>query len=100
MALCGGFRDVRDATAEDQEVLDAVKAEVESRLGTSFSHFQALKVTTQVVAGVNYLIKVKTNANVFHVKIAKPLPHTGQAPFVLALKHEDVNEDSPLELIE
>lgn len=98
---CGGFGDARDATDEDQEVLEHVKQEVQSRLGRNFQKMHALKVTTQVVAGVNYLMKVSCDGDIVHVKICKPLPHTNQHPFLMTLDHgPHVTGDSPLNYIE
>jgi hypothetical protein len=98
--MCGGFTHGREATEEDQEILRSVKSEIERSLSTSVSHLHAHHVMTQVVAGVNYLMKVKADDKWVHVKIAKPLPHTGQPPFVMAVKHENVHESSPLEPFE
>jgi len=94
--MVGGFNNVADASQEHQDILLSVKPEIEQRLGHEVSKLEALKVTTQVVAGVNYLIKAKVDDSYVHVKIAKPLPHTGRPPFVLALHHADLNADSPL----
>ena len=45
---CGAAGDVRDATADDQKVIDAVKGEVESKFGKTFDVYQAVSVRTQV----------------------------------------------------
>ncbi|RYG66837.1 hypothetical protein EON64_08830 [archaeon] len=96
---CGGFGEARDATDEDQSVLEHVKQEIQNRLGRSYSNIRAVKVTTQVVAGVNYLMKLQCDSDFVHAKIAKPLPHTGQNPFLLALA-DGHSADSALEYIE
>mmetsp|Transcript_78260 Transcript_78260/g.153617 ORF Transcript_78260/g.153617 Transcript_78260/m.153617 type:complete len:99 (+) Transcript_78260:42-338(+) len=95
MATCGGFGGAKEATAEEQAILESVKGEVEAHLGKTFSVFQAISYTTQVVAGVNYIIKTKCDDIVAHIKIAKPLPHTNKPPFMMAV---DANhtEDSPI----
>jgi hypothetical protein len=99
--LAGGFKNVEDASPEHQEILLSVKPELEERLSKTFGSLHALKVTSQVVAGVNYLMKVKADESYVHVKIAKPLPHTGRPPFILAVdSNPSLNADSPLVPIE
>eukprot|EP00349_Pseudokeronopsis_sp_Brazil_P005769 CAMPEP_0202972446 /NCGR_PEP_ID=MMETSP1396-20130829/36670_1 /ASSEMBLY_ACC=CAM_ASM_000872 /TAXON_ID= /ORGANISM="Pseudokeronopsis sp., Strain Brazil" /LENGTH=103 /DNA_ID=CAMNT_0049702863 /DNA_START=128 /DNA_END=439 /DNA_ORIENTATION=+ len=96
--MAGGFGGARDATEEDQEILMSVADELRSAHGLSCDEFVALKVTTQVVAGVNYLMKVKCGEDkIVHVKVAKPLPHTGRPNFVLAINSDpSLNTESPL----
>eukprot|EP00008_Paramoeba_atlantica_P003558 CAMPEP_0201484584 /NCGR_PEP_ID=MMETSP0151_2-20130828/8751_1 /ASSEMBLY_ACC=CAM_ASM_000257 /TAXON_ID=200890 /ORGANISM="Paramoeba atlantica, Strain 621/1 / CCAP 1560/9" /LENGTH=97 /DNA_ID=CAMNT_0047868313 /DNA_START=75 /DNA_END=368 /DNA_ORIENTATION=+ len=67
---CGAAGDVRDATADDQKVIDAVKGEVESKFGKTFDVYQAVSVRTQVVAGVNYFVKVSVGEGAFiHLRV-------------------------------
>lgn len=94
----GGFGHVREATADDQDVLLSVVEELRTAHGLSCDEYHAVKVSTQVVAGVNYLMKVRCGSDkYFHVKIAKPLPHTGRPNFVLAVNtDESLTSESPL----
>jgi hypothetical protein len=94
----GGFGTVREATGEDQDILLSVVDELRSAHSLSCDEFHAVQVSTQVVAGVNYLMKVKCGEDkYFHVKIAKPLPHTGRPNFVLAVNTDSsLNAESPL----
>jgi hypothetical protein len=96
MATCGGFGNARDATGDEQAILDHVKGEVEEKLQTKLSTFKALKYTTQVVAGTNYIIKAKCDDQIAHVKIGKPLPHTNQPPFLMNVDTNGHTEDSPI----
>jgi hypothetical protein len=57
--------------------------------------FEAVSFQTQVVAGLNYLFKVKCDDKVIHVKVCKPLPHTNKPPFVMAVD-ENQTMESPL----
>ena len=76
--IAGGFKSPEAADAEIQEVLSSVKAAVEAAIGTSVGDFKALSYKTQVVAGTNYVIEAQISATeAYHVKIFKPLPHTG-----------------------
>ncbi len=45
----------KPADAEVKEVIDAVKTEVEQKVGKSLEKYEAISYATQVVAGMNYL---------------------------------------------
>jgi cystatin-A/B len=95
--MCGGFKpEARAATEEEQEILNTVKPAVEGHFNRTFADFRAVSFTTQVVAGTNYIMKVKADEEFLHIKIAKPLPHTGEAPFLLAVDPNHHDENSPL----
>lgn len=83
--MCGGFGHMKDATEEEQAILEAVRGAVEERLNRQFNVFQAISFQTQVVAGVNYIFKVQIDDEVRHIKVAKPLPHTNQPPFLMEI---------------
>mmetsp|Transcript_71435 Transcript_71435/g.149149 ORF Transcript_71435/g.149149 Transcript_71435/m.149149 type:complete len:98 (-) Transcript_71435:122-415(-) len=94
----GGFSANKDATAEEQSILDSVKGEVETQLSKTFTVFQLMHFQTQVVAGVNYMFKVRCDDEYVHVKVCKPLPHTGKPPFVMVAVggHSEDSELVPL----
>jgi len=76
----GGASASREADAEVQSLCDQIKAELEGKAGKTFGVFTALEVRTQVVNGTNYFVKVDVgNDDCLHVRIHKPLPHTGDA---------------------
>lgn len=84
--ICGGFGVNREPDDEDRAILLSVKSDVERRLSQQLSVFEAIAYRTQVVAGMNYIFKVRTGEDSYiHVKVCKPLPHTNQPPFVLSL---------------
>ena len=57
-----------------------LKAQTEQKLGATFSEFEAVKYKTQVVAGTNYLIKVKVGPEQYvHIKVWEKLPCYGGA---------------------
>ncbi|KAF7238113.1 Cystatin-B [Varanus komodoensis] len=73
---CGGTSDAKPATAETQQIVQEVKPQVEEKEGKRFEVFDAVEFKTQVVAGMNYFIKVHVgNAEYIHVRIFKSLPH-------------------------
>ena len=55
-----------------------MKPQVEKALGETYSTFEAVKYTTQVVAGVMYRIKVKVGDDQYlHLRVLKNLPAKG-----------------------
>ena len=73
--MCGGFGNARDADDKVKALAKEVKPEVEKALGATYSQFEAVKFTTQVVAGTNYKIKVKVGDEQYvHIKVFVPLP--------------------------
>mmetsp|Transcript_15806 Transcript_15806/g.23777 ORF Transcript_15806/g.23777 Transcript_15806/m.23777 type:complete len:120 (+) Transcript_15806:120-479(+) len=80
----GGFgSELQPATAHEQALIDQVKPQIESKLGRTFNKFEAVRFTTQVVAGTNYIIVINTEDDVLHAKIHRPLPFRKQPPFVM-----------------
>jgi cystatin-A/B len=69
-----------------------VKQAVETKLERTFTEFTAKEFITQVVAGTNYIMKVKADSEEYlHVKVHKPLPFRNAPPQlmgVLAAKTE------------
>jgi len=81
MPMPGGFGEGRIPESDEIDILQSVKAAVEGSTGKTYTTFEAVSFTTQVVAGTNYLFKVKVDGEEYiHVKVHKPLPHTGKAP--------------------
>ncbi|XP_048338289.1 LOW QUALITY PROTEIN: cystatin-B-like [Sphaerodactylus townsendi] len=79
--LCGGVSsEVKPATAETQELVQAVKAEVEEKEGRSFDVFKAVEFKSQPVAGINYFVKVQTMYDLYLHLLPKSLPHKKQLP--------------------
>ena len=73
--LCGGFGNARDADDKVKALALEMKPEVEKALGATYGTFEAVKFTTQVVAGTNYKIKVKVGDEQYvHIKVFVPLP--------------------------
>eukprot|EP00602_Paraphysomonas_sp_CaronLab_P009744 CAMPEP_0185024372 /NCGR_PEP_ID=MMETSP1103-20130426/7413_1 /TAXON_ID=36769 /ORGANISM="Paraphysomonas bandaiensis, Strain Caron Lab Isolate" /LENGTH=101 /DNA_ID=CAMNT_0027557319 /DNA_START=72 /DNA_END=377 /DNA_ORIENTATION=+ len=93
----GGFRsEMSPPNDEVCEILNGVKENVEQEAGSSFSEFELVHYTTQVVAGTIYLMLVKVDGDEhLHVKIVKPLPHTGQPPKVMTVKR-GVTPETPM----
>ena len=75
MMMCGGFGQSRPADDEVKAIATEMKQKVEQALGKTYTQFEAVSFTTQVVAGVNYKIKVKVgDEDYVHIKVFVPLP--------------------------
>ncbi|EHB00959.1 Cystatin-A [Heterocephalus glaber] len=79
----GGLSEARPATPEIQEIADKVKPQLEEKTNQSYQEFKAEEYKSQVVAGINYYIKIRVdNGCYIHIKVFLPL--SGQ--------HEDTLE--------
>lgn len=95
MPSCGGFSDVKEAGPEEQQILDGLRESAEEQLGTSFSEWTLHSFTTQVVAGIIYMMRVNVgDGEVVHVKVIKPLPHTQQSPSIMKIERGKTLDDS------
>nr|XP_023966898.1 cystatin-A isoform X1 [Chrysemys picta bellii] len=76
--LVGGLSTTKPATPEIQEIADQVKPQLEGKENKTYSVFVAIIYNTQVVAGINYFIKVSisnSNDECVHLKVFRSLPH-------------------------
>uniref|UniRef100_A0A8C8RUV7 Cystatin B n=1 Tax=Pelusios castaneus TaxID=367368 RepID=A0A8C8RUV7_9SAUR len=74
--MCGGTSAAKAATPETQQIVDEVKLQVEEKEGKRFEVFTAVEFKTQLVAGINYFIKVHVGNDEFlHLRVFKSLPH-------------------------
>ena len=95
MPLCGGFSEVKEAGGEEQLLLDGLKESAEEQLGTSFQDWTLHSFSTQVVAGLIYMMRVTVdNGEVLHVKVIKPLPHTHQPPSIMKIERGKTLDDA------
>ena len=76
--MCGGFGSSRPADDNVKAMATEMKPKVEQALGKTYTQFEAVSFTTQVVAGTNYKIKVKVgDEDYVHIKVFVPLPCNG-----------------------
>lgn len=74
----GGFTDSKQITDEIKELTKSLKTEIEDKVQSSFELFEPISYKSQVVAGTNYLVKIKVGEGEYvHAKIYKTLPHAG-----------------------
>ena len=92
MARVGGTGDTNEADAEIQAICEAVREEAQAAAQAAgltgvFAAFEPVCYTSQVVAGTNYFVKVRTGDAVYvHIRVHKPLPHTGAPPKCAGIK--------------
>ena len=84
MALCGGHSNVKSCAdadnSDEKELFESLKAAIEEKAENTYTVFEPILFTSQVVAGKNYWVKIHVDDDFIHVKIYKPLPHTGNPP--------------------
>lgn len=91
--MCGGASAPAAATAEVQQMVDGLREEAEHLCQAAgwngvFVTCEAVSVLTQVVAGTNYFISVRTDeqGGCAHLRVFAPLPHTRAPPQVVAVR--------------
>jgi hypothetical protein len=79
------MKGVQAATDEVIGVAQQVQGQVEAKTGKSYDKFQATEFATQVVAGLNYFIKVDTGANGFvFLRVFKGVCHAVRTCYTMA----------------
>ena len=96
--VVGGHSEIKAATDAIKNITAALKSDVETKLGKSFSKFDAIEYTEQVVAGMVFHIAVETgNSSAVHLRCFQPLPHTGEPTALQACK--EASEGDALSLM-
>uniref|UniRef100_V9LHE2 Cystatin B (Stefin B) n=2 Tax=Callorhinchus milii TaxID=7868 RepID=V9LHE2_CALMI len=74
--MVGGMgTEAMSATEEVQQIADSLKIEIETKAGKQFSVFVVKSFKTQIVAGVNYFMKIHVgNDEYLHARVYKSLP--------------------------
>eukprot|EP01115_Flamella_aegyptia_P011132 TRINITY_DN50926_c0_g1_i1.p1 TRINITY_DN50926_c0_g1~~TRINITY_DN50926_c0_g1_i1.p1 ORF type:complete len:97 (+),score=39.72 TRINITY_DN50926_c0_g1_i1:160-450(+) len=74
MAKIGGMKQVQDIDEVGMKVALEVKPQLEAKTGRYFTIYNPLQYATQLVAGVNYFIKVDVgNGEHVHLRVFKDL---------------------------
>ncbi|XP_023122075.2 cystatin-B-like [Amphiprion ocellaris] len=95
--VCGGYSKTKDATEEIQKICDEVKSLVEKKTNEIYEEFIAVKYRDQVVAGMNYLIKVHVGGSSYlHITVWKKLECDG-GMIQLTGVEKGHTKDDPLE---
>ena len=76
--MCGGFGQAKAADESIVAICNDIKGQTESHLNATYNTFEPINYTSQVVAGTNFMIKVKVgDADYIHIKVHRPLPCNG-----------------------
>ncbi|KFP76462.1 Stefin-C, partial [Apaloderma vittatum] len=71
-----------------------VKPQLESRVNRTYYIFTAILYRTQVVAGINYFIKVQVAEDDYvHLRVFQGLPHENEGPSLAAFQPHKTRED-------
>ncbi|NXX42374.1 CYTX protein, partial [Tricholaema leucomelas] len=71
-----------------------VKSQFESRQNRAYETFKAIVYRTQVVAGINYFIKVQdSDASFVHLRVFEGLPHENQGPSLVSFQTGKTRDD-------
>ncbi|XP_077155469.1 leukocyte cysteine proteinase inhibitor 1-like [Ranitomeya variabilis] len=92
--LTGGFGPEKPADADVQAASDKVKAQFVKESGINAGEFTALVYRSQVVAGINYIVKVWFGDQCCHLKIFVPLPYTEEEPKLLGFQLGKTKEEA------
>jgi len=91
----GAYSSTQEVTADIQELAEAVKAEIQSKCNRAFPTFEVVKFSKQVVAGMNYKLKIKVGEDKYiHAVVFKGLPHTGGALSVTSIEEGKSFDDA------
>lgn len=90
--MCGGVGETRDATNEIQQIADSVKSHVLT--SKNLHPYKAISYKSQVVAGINYFIKVEIDGEYLHLRVFCPLGENPQ--HVLSRHQESHTRDSEI----
>ena len=74
--MLGGPGAMHYADNDIKEIATGMKERAEKALGETYTEFEAVKYTKQIVNGTNYKIKVKVGGEKYiHIKVHVPLPN-------------------------
>jgi len=92
--MLGGWKDAKNADDNVQTQVDRVRSDVETQAGNNFDQFKAVSYKSQVVAGMNYKVKVQvSDTGYVHVQFFVPLPSSGGNPEVKNVETGKTLED-------
>ncbi|DAA33447.1 cystatin-A [Bos indicus] len=90
----GGLTEAKPATPEIQEIANMVKPQLEEKTNETYEEFTAIEYKTQVVAGINYYIKIQTGDNRYiHIKVFKSLPQQSHSLILTGYQVDKTKDD-------
>ncbi|KFP54738.1 Cystatin-A [Cathartes aura] len=90
----GGLSETKPATPEVQHIVNQVKPQFESRENKTYGIFEAIVYRSQVVAGINYFIKVQvSDVDYVHLRVFQSLPQENQGPSLVSFQTGKTRDD-------
>lgn len=80
--LCGGSSAAQGVDATCAALVAKHRGEIEARLGKTFPKFVPVEMTTQVVAGTNYQVKIDAGIEFIHVRIYSHFSGSSELSYV------------------
>ena len=78
MNMCGGMSGAKVMTPEMFSKFVSLKPAIQIKAGKTYTVFEPISFKSQVVAGTNYVAKIKVDGEkCIHAKMFEPLPYTG-----------------------
>ncbi|KAG8450062.1 hypothetical protein GDO86_002616 [Hymenochirus boettgeri] len=94
MPLCGGLGAKKPVDDSVRDICGKMKAEFFQRSGMNTDTFEPVEYKTQLVAGVNYFIKVHVGDEEYaHLRVYKTLPHAGETLSLTAFQINKKRDD-------
>ena len=79
--MLGAFGEARELSTDEMEMVTGMREQLCAQMNRSLEMFEPIAIKSQVVAGMNYWVKILVDRDEFiHVKIYRPLPYTHQPP--------------------
>jgi len=93
--LAGGWNESSELSQEEYTMVVELQPQVHEHAGKEFHHFHPIAIKKQVVAGTNFFVKVQVGeTECVHVKIFRPLPHTGEPASVTEVHIDKTLDDA------
>ncbi|KAI4548345.1 hypothetical protein MJG53_001029 [Ovis ammon polii x Ovis aries] len=87
-------RNSKDKTQPGNISNNPVKPQLEGKTNETYEEFTAIEYKTQVVAGINYYIKIQTGDNRYiHIKVFKSLPQQNQSLTLTGYQVDKTKDD-------
>ena len=93
--MYGAHSQMRQADEDELAMIMSLKPQLEAQTGETYSQFEVVGITSQVVAGTIFNVKIRTDQGYLHMKVFRPLPHTGQPAQIIEVSTNQT-ESSPL----
>lgn len=89
----GGLTEEQPGTPEIRAMVDSVKPQIEKKLTITLNTYDVVGYKTQVVAGINYYVKIKSDETYFQLRIYKSAPHPEQTLVLTDVRPMNADDD-------